>query len=111
MTNEEAPLPEEDCPPDPAPPAGSLVRKLKLTNKKGLHARASARFVQTVQQFNAAVKVTRCGETAGGDSIMSLLMLAAPFGSIITVSATGKEAEAALDAVEQLLAERFGEEE
>ena len=104
-------IPENDCAPDPALPAGSLVRELELTNKKGLHARASARFVQTVQQFNAVLKVSRCGETAGGDSIMSLLMLAAPYGSTIRVSATGKEAEAALDALEKLLADRFGEEE
>jgi phosphocarrier protein len=87
------------------------ARELKLTNKKGLHARASARFVQTVQQFDAEVKVQRGDETAGGDSIMSLLMLAAPFGSSITVSATGNEATAALDAIEKLLADRFGEEE
>ena len=104
-------LPEDDCPPDPAPPNGALVRELKITNKKGLHARASARFVQTVQQFNATVQVTRCGETAGGDSIMSLLMLAAPFGSTILVSAMGNEAEAALDALQKLLAEGFGEED
>jgi phosphocarrier protein len=87
------------------------ARELKLTNKKGLHARASARFVQTVQQFDAEVKVQRGEETAGGDSIMSLLMLAAPFGSSIVVSANGREASAALDAIEKLLAERFGEEE
>ena len=87
------------------------TRELKLVNKKGLHARASARFVQTVQQFEAEVKVKRGDETAGGDSIMSLLMLAAPFGSLITVTASGKEAEPALDALEKLLAERFGEEE
>ncbi len=103
--------PEDDCPPDPALPNGALVRELTLTNKKGLHARASARFVQTVQQFNATVQVTRCGETAGGDSIMSLLMLAAPFGSTIRVSATGNDAEAALDALQKLLAEGFGEED
>jgi phosphocarrier protein HPr len=101
----------DDRPHDSSLPDGTLVRELKITNKKGLHARASARFVQTVQQFNAQVKVTRCGETAGGDSIMSLLMLAAPLGSTITVSASGKEAKAALEAVEKLLAERFGEEE
>lgn len=89
----------------------TLSRELRLTNKKGLHARASARFVQTVQQFEAEVKVKRGEETAGGDSIMSLLMLAAPVGSLITVSATGNEAEAALDAIERLLSDRFGEEE
>ena len=89
----------------------TLSRELRLTNKKGLHARASARFVQTVQQFDAEVKVKRGDETAGGDSIMSLLMLAAPYGSMITVTASGKEAEPALDALEKLLEERFGEEE
>ena len=101
----------DDCPPDPAPPEGSLVRELPLVNKKGLHARASARFVQTVQQFNAEVKVSRCGEMVGGDSIMSLLMLAVPCGSTIRVSARGKEARAALDALEKLLADRFGEDD
>ena len=89
----------------------TIERELRLTNKKGLHARASARFVQTVQQFDAKVKVKRGEETAGGDSIMSLLMLAAPFGSKITVSATGNEAQAAVDALEKLLSDRFGEEE
>ena len=101
----------DDCPPDPAPPEGSLVRELTLVNKKGLHARASARFVQTVQQFNAEVKVTRCGAMVGGDSIMSLLTLAVPCGSTIRVSARGREAKAALDALEKLLAERFGEDD
>ena len=101
----------DDCPPDPAPPEGSLVRELTLSNKKGLHARASARFVQTVQQFDAEVKVTRCGEMVGGDSIMSLLTLAIPCGATIRVSASGKEAKAALDALEKLLAERFGEDD
>ncbi len=99
------------CPPDPAPPAGSLVRELTLSNKKGLHARASARFVQTVQQFNDEVKVIRCGEMVGGDSIMSLLTLAVPCGSTIRVSARGKEAEEVLDALQKLLDERFGEDE
>ncbi|HVT54568.1 MAG TPA: HPr family phosphocarrier protein [Xanthobacteraceae bacterium] len=89
----------------------TLEREFRLTNKKGLHARASARFVQTVQQFDAEVKVKRGEETAGGDSIMSLLMLAAPVGSLITVSASGNDAEAALDAIEKLLSDRFGEEE
>ena len=101
----------DDCAPNPTPPEGSLVRDLTLSNKKGLHARASARFVQTVQQFNAEVKVIRCGEMVGGDSIMSLLTLAVPCGSKIRVTARGKEAEAVLDALEKLLADRFGEDE
>ena len=101
----------DDCPPDPELPEGSLVRELTLTNKKGLHARASARFVQTVEQFDAEVKVMRCGEMVGGDSIMSLLTLAVPCGSSIHVSARGREAQEALDALEKLLAERFGEDD
>ena len=109
MTKEVAGM--DDCPPNVAPPEGSIVRKLTLSNKKGLHARASARFVQTVQQFDAEVKVIRCGETVGGDSIMSLLTLAVPCGSTIQVAARGKDAEAALDALEKLLADRFGEED
>ena len=96
-----------DDPPDAAP----ITCVLQICNKKGLHARASARFVQTVQQFNAEVKVTRCGEMVGGDSIMSLLTLAVPCGSTIRVSASGREARAALDALEKLLADRFGEDD
>jgi phosphocarrier protein HPr len=101
----------DDCLPNPAPPEGSLVRELMLVNKKGLHARASARFVQTVEQFDAEVKVSRCGEMVGGDSIMSLLTLAVPCGARIRVSARGKDAEAVLAALEKLLAERFGEDD
>jgi phosphocarrier protein len=67
--------------------------------------------VQTVQQFDAEVKVKRGEDTAGGDSIMSLLMLAAPLGSLISLTASGNDAEAALDAIEKLLSDRFGEEE
>jgi phosphocarrier protein HPr len=57
---------------------GSIVRVLEICNKKGLHARASAKFVQTVERYDADVKVTRSGETVGGNSIMGLMMLAAP---------------------------------
>src|SRR5262245_45475285 len=58
---------------------------LKIVNKKGLHARASAKFVQTVEKFNAAVRVTRGSETVGGTSIMGLMMLAAATGTTIKV--------------------------
>jgi phosphocarrier protein len=104
--------PDEPCPEAGADlPPGSLVRVLAIVNKKGLHARASARFVQTVEQFDAAVRVSRCGETVGGDSIMGLMMLSAGPGTSITVSASGPQAKEALDALAKLLADRFGEEE
>jgi phosphocarrier protein HPr len=89
----------------------AVVREIPIVNQKGLHARASARFVQTVDKFNAEVTVSRGGETVGGTSIMGLLMLAAGKGSTITVSAKGPEAKAAIAAVEALCADRFGEEE
>jgi phosphocarrier protein len=88
-----------------------VVRVLKIVNKKGLHARASARFVQTVEQFDAQVRVSRCGEAVGGDSIMGLMMLSAGPGTSITVSATGAQANEVLDALATLVADRFGEED
>lgn len=95
----------------PAPRQGALVRDLMIVNQKGLHARASAKFVQTVERFDAEVRVTRCGETVGGTSIMGLMMLSAGPGASIQVEATGNEAGAALDALEALIAARFGEED
>lgn len=89
-----------------------LVRELPIINKKGLHARASAKFVQTVEQFpDAEVKVTRNGETVHGNSIMGLMMLSAGIGSSITVETTGVQAAEAMAALETLLADRFHEEE
>jgi phosphocarrier protein len=94
-------------------PAGGgpevVSRVLEIVNNKGLHARASARFVQTVEKFDADVKVTRNGETVGGDSIMGLMMLSAGPGSTIVVEATGAEAVQALAALEALVSSRFGE--
>ncbi|MGI6244307.1 MAG: HPr family phosphocarrier protein [Pseudochelatococcus sp.] len=86
-------------------------RELPIVNRKGLHARASAKFVQTVDRFDAEVTVTRSGETVGGRSIMGLLTLAAAKGTTITVAASGPQAGEALDAIEALLAGRFGEDE
>ena len=80
------------------------MRELEIVNKKGLHARASAKFVQTVEQFDADISVTRGHETVGGTSIMGLMMLAAGPGTTITVEATGKEAAAAVDALCALVA-------
>ncbi len=105
------PAPDDDCPPDPELPAGVLARELDIVNKRGLHARAAAKFVQTVEQFRAEVTVTRCGETVGGSSIMGILMLAAAPGTSIRVTAKGPEAEAALDAIAALIGGKFGEEE
>jgi phosphocarrier protein len=101
---------EEDDAPPPIP-AGAHAREMRIVNRKGLHARATAKFVQCVDRFDAQVKVTRCGETVGGDSIMGILTLGAGLGSTIVVSAIGAQALEALDALEALLASRFEEDE
>ena len=88
-----------------------VVREVEIVNKKGLHARASAKFVQTAENYNAAIIVTRGHETVGGTSIMGLMMLAAATGSTITIQATGKEAAAAVEALVALVSSKFGEEE
>ncbi|MBN9599095.1 MAG: HPr family phosphocarrier protein [Afipia sp.] len=90
--------------------AGGLVREIPITNKRGLHARASAKFVQTAEKFDAELTVTRNGESVGGTSIMGLMMLSAGIGTSITVSAKGREAQAALDAITELVTNKFGEE-
>jgi phosphocarrier protein HPr len=100
-----------DDPPPPRhePRAAAIVRVLEICNKKGLHARASAKFVQTVERFDADVRVTRGQETVGGTSIMGLMMLAAGPGTSITVEATGAEAAEAIEALASLVAGRFTE--
>jgi phosphocarrier protein HPr len=100
---------EEDCPPPPF--IDGLSRDLPIINRKGLHARATAKFVQCVDRFDADVKVTRCGETVGGDSIMGILTLGAGPGSTITVSASGADAQEVLDALAALVSSKFGEDE
>jgi len=92
-------------------PPEAVVRVMKIVNKKGLHARASAKFVQTVERFDAQVRVTRGNETVGGTSIMGLMMLGAATGTSITVDATGHDAEAAIDALANLVESGFGEED
>ena len=89
------------------PPA--LERDLPIINKRGLHARAAAKFVQTVEKFDAKITVTKDGQSVGGDSMMGLLMLGAAPGTSICVSARGREADSALEAIAALLADRFGE--
>ncbi|ETA50225.1 HPr family phosphocarrier protein [Ponticoccus alexandrii] len=87
----------------------SLRRDMKIVNEKGLHARASARLVEVVEAFDATAEVYRDGMSASGDSIMGLLMLAAAKGTTIEVQTSGPDAEALADAVEALVANRFGE--
>jgi len=108
-----SPAPRSDeCLPDERPfRDGAVVRKLAICNRKGLHARASAKFVQTVEKFDADVRVMRCGETVGGTSIMGLMMLAAAPGTSITVEATGREAVEVIDALTALINSRFGEDD
>jgi phosphocarrier protein len=100
--------PEND--PGPSVPSGAVSREIAIINKRGLHARASAKFVQMVERFNAEVWVTRGGETVGGTSIMGLMMLSAGPGTTIVVSAIGPEAQAAVDAITELVASKFNEE-
>ena len=87
----------------------STVALLEIINQKGLHARASAKFASTAEQFDAEVKVTRQDLTVNGESIMGLLMLAASKGSTIRVEATGAEAGQAVEALRVLVEDRFGE--
>ena len=100
----------EECAEAPTRP-GAVVRVIRIVNEKGLHARASAKFVQTVEKFDADVRVTRCGESVGGTSIMGLMSLAAGRGTDITVDAIGKDAEEVMAALEKLISSRFGEDE
>lgn len=87
-----------------------IIRELLIINQRGLHARASAKFVQVAAGYDAAVTVERDGMTVGGTSIMGLMMLAASPGCTIRVSATGNQAAEVVAALEQLVGARFGEE-
>jgi|SRR5262245_6638261 len=102
---------EGDADPDSTLDEGALAREIEIVNQKGLHARASAKFVQTVEKFNAEVRVKRGNERVGGTSIMGLMMLSAGPGSTIVVEAFGPQAAEVLDALEELIASRFGEDE
>jgi len=88
----------------------STTRTLDIVNEKGLHARASAKFVETVEAHDARAEVRRDGLSASGDSIMGLLMLAASKGTSIEVQTSGPEADVLADALEALVADKFGEE-
>ena len=88
---------------------GALKRTLKIANKRGLHARAAAKFVRTAGQFDAAVRVAFKGQEVSGLSIMGLMMLAAGIGSDIELSCSGKQASEALAALSELVESKFGE--
>jgi phosphocarrier protein HPr len=88
----------------------TLTRELPIINQRGLHARASAKFVKCAEGFDANVTVSRDGQTVPGTSIMGLMMLAASIGTSVTVEASGPQAEDALRALETLLATKFDEE-
>ena len=82
---------------------------LEIVNEKGLHARASAKFVETVERYDASATVSRDGMEVSGDSIMGLLMLGAACGTTIDVETAGQEADALAQALRELVAGRFGE--
>ncbi|ROO25004.1 phosphocarrier protein HPr [Salinisphaera orenii MK-B5] len=85
------------------------TREFAIVNKLGLHARAASKFVTVASQYEADIKVSKDGREVSGKSIMGVMMLAAARGSRIEVSAEGEDAEAALDALEELVRDRFGE--
>ncbi len=86
-------------------------KTLEIKNIKGLHARAAAAFVKTVESFDAQIEVERIGQKVCGTSIMGLMMLAAAKGTTIDVSATGSQATEAIEAIEKLVENKFGEEQ
>jgi phosphocarrier protein len=84
-------------------------RRIKIINEKGLHARASAKFVEVAETFDATAEVSKDGMSVSGDSIMGLLMLGAARGSEISVKTSGAQAEALIEALDQLVQNLFGE--
>lgn len=88
----------------------TTTREFKILNKLGIHARPAAQFVKTASGFGCEIRVEKDGEEVDGKSIMGLMMLAAGHGSVITVTAEGADAEAALSAIERLVARKFEEE-
>ncbi|MCJ8325421.1 MAG: HPr family phosphocarrier protein [Rhizobiales bacterium] len=85
------------------------VLELRICNKRGLHARASAKFVKCAEQFKATIMVSKDGSSVDARSIMGLMMLGASVGCTIEVEAKGKDAEDALNAISELVARRFDE--
>jgi phosphocarrier protein HPr len=95
-----------------APAAGErVVRDLVIVNRKGLHARATAKFVQCCERYEAEITVSKAGDTVGGSSIMGILTLGAAKGATITVTASGPQAHEVIEALAALVGNRFGEDE
>jgi phosphocarrier protein HPr len=111
MSNPDFPIDPDDCRPQDPVPDGYVARELMIINRKGLHARATAKLVQCIETFEADVLVSRCGETVNGTSIMGILTLGAGPGATIRIAAKGKDANDLLAAVTKLIADRFGEDE
>ncbi len=88
----------------------AVSREIRITNKRGLHARASAKFVNLASEIDAKIDVEKDGNTVCGTSIMGLMMLGAAMGDLITIHVQGPYAEEALDKLVQLVEEKFGEE-
>ena len=88
----------------------TLSKELAIVNQRGLHARASAKFVKCAEGFDANVTVTREGQTVPGTSIMGLMMLAASIGTSVIVEASGPQASEAMQALENLVNSKFDEE-
>ena len=109
MSDENDPMSQDEA--TSAADPSQLSRRLPIVNRKGLHARATAKLVQCVERYEADVTVSRAGETVGGTSIMGILTLGAGMGSDIVVTASGPQAEAAMEAIAALVASRFGEDE
>jgi phosphocarrier protein HPr len=93
----------------PEAPGPVFAQHLTICNQRGLHARASAKFVQTAECFDARITVSREGVSVGGTSIMGLMMLSAGPGSRVLVTAHGRQAREALDAITRLIETGFGE--
>jgi phosphocarrier protein HPr len=87
----------------------TLTRELDISNQRGLHARASAKFVKCAEGFDASVTVSKDGQTVPGTSIMGLMMLAASIGTSIVIEASGPQAKEAMTALEDLVTRKFDE--
>ena len=87
----------------------TISRQLTIVNEKGLHARAAAKLVEVTERFDASAEISHDGQSSGADSIMGLLMLAASIGTFIEVETSGPQAEELAAAIENLVADKFGE--
>lgn len=91
--------------------SSSANATLSICNQRGLHARASAKFVKTASEYESEIRVTKDGTTVDARSIMGLLMLGAGIGSTIEVVAEGPDAEAAMASLSDLVSRRFDEDQ